>query len=109
MTQSVDVGAAVPNPRVSFIAKTIVCNGIIHASSLPTLSPLYHSSLSAPHSQTVRSIFVTNGIGRLESCVGVLKPTRCSIINLTKWFVIAENIRNSERKRIMKNSKKTMN
>jgi hypothetical protein len=32
MTQSVDVRAAVPNPRVSFIVKTIVCNGIIHAS-----------------------------------------------------------------------------
>jgi len=32
MPQSVDVGAAVPNPRVSFIAKAIVCNGIIHAS-----------------------------------------------------------------------------
>jgi hypothetical protein len=32
MTQSVDAGAAVPNPRVSFIANTIVCNGILHAS-----------------------------------------------------------------------------
>ena len=82
MTQSVHVGAAVPNPRVSFITKTIVCNGIIHASesshlifSVPpfflSLSLSLSLFLSSPHSQTVKSIFVTNGTGRLESCVGL--------------------------------------